>query len=224
MCPRHCWTARDGKGLPASASTACADYGLRVDWDEGTETLTVGDFHVRIADLGAVTASGAFGGLTRAALLAVSDMAEAGPMLSLINAKITFTDESIVDKGLAMLAEKMHVPPDKFRQQFADALPFLLSVTVLTDPTMMKIFRQSGLLGKVTPAIKTFMAAPGSSITVTLAPPKPVPLESIAPAVETAPETVVDMLGFSLSAEAGPAPSAEARPALEKMRPTQPAN
>lgn len=202
-----------------------ADYRLKLGWDAATETLNLGDLHLRIANLGAIGASGAFGGLTRAAILAASDMNEAVPGLSLINAKITFTDDSIVDKGLAMLAEKMHFPPDKIRQQFADALPFLLSVTVLTDPTMMKIFRQSGLLGKVTPAIKTFMAAPGSSITVTLAPPKPVPLESIAPAVETAPETVVDMLGFSMSADAGPAPSPKPAPAEpEKMRPTQPAN
>jgi hypothetical protein len=152
---------------------------------------------------------------------------DAAPDLSLINAKITFTDDSVVDKALVMLAEKLKFPQDKIRQQFADALPFLLSITVLSDPTMMKIFRQSGLLGKVTPAIKSFMATPGSSITATFAPSKPVPLASIAPAVENTPETVIDMLGFSLSSDgkavAPPAP-APTPPAEDELRKTQPAN
>jgi hypothetical protein len=203
-----------------------ADYGLKLGWDEATQVLAIPDFHMAIARLGGISGSATFGGLARPELLADARLVDAAPDLSLINAKITFTDDSVVDKALAMLAEKLKFPPDKIRQQFADALPFLLSITVLSDPTMMKIFRQSGLLGKVTPAIKGFMATPGSSITATFAPAKPVPLASIAPAVENSPETVIDTLGFSLSSdgkEPPPAP-APAPPAQDELRKTQPAN
>jgi hypothetical protein len=206
-----------------------ASYGLKLSWDEATQVLAIPDFHVAVAKLGGVSGSVTLGGLTRPDLLANGNFMGAAPNLSLINAKLTFTDDSVVDKALAMLAAKLKFPPDKIRQQFADALPFLLSITVLTDPTMMKIFRQSGLLGKVTPAIKAFMATPGSSITATFAPVKPVALESIAPMVQTTPETVIDALGFSLSSDgkavSPPAPApAPAAPAEDELRKTQPAN
>jgi hypothetical protein len=204
-----------------------ADYGLKLGWDEASQVLSIPAFHAAIAKLGGIAGSATLGGLSRPELLAEGDLMDAAPDLSLIDAKITFTDDSVVDKALVMLAEKLKFPQDKIRQQFADALPFLLSITVLSDPTMMKIFRQSGLLGKVTPAIKSFMATPGSSITATFAPSKPVPLASIAPAVENTPETVIDMLGFSLSSDgkavAPPAP-APTPPAEDELRKTQPAN
>jgi hypothetical protein len=204
-----------------------ASYGLKLDWDEATQVLAIPEFHAAVAKLGGVSGSATLGGLTRPELLADGDLMDAAPNLSLINAKLTFTDDSVVDKALAMLAAKLKFPPDKIRQQFADALPFLLSITVLTDPTMMKIFRQSGLLGKVTPAIKAFMATPGSSITATFAPVKPVALETIAPMVQTTPETVIDALGFSLSSDGKavqPAAPAPAAPAQDELRKTQPAN
>lgn len=206
-----------------------ANYGVKLGWDEASQVLSIPEFHAGIARLGSLAGSATFGGLTKPELLADGRLLDAAPNLSLINAKLTFTDDSVVDKALVMLAEKLKFPPDKIRQQFADALPFLLSMTVLTDPTMMKIFRQSGLLGKVTPAIKAFLATPGSSITATFAPAKPVPLASIAPAVQSTPETVIDTLGFSLSSDGkavapAPAPAAPAAPAQDEMRKTQPAN
>jgi len=216
-----------------------AEYRLKMGWDPATQILDVSDFHAGVAKLGAIGGTAKLGGITDPEALSEGDIVRVAPDASLIHATLTFTDYSVVDKALAMLAAKMKFPPDKIRQQFADALPFLLSVTVLTDPTMMKIFRQSGLLGKVTPAIKTFMAVPGSSITATFAPAKPVPLAGIEGAVQATPETVLDTLGFSLSADGKPAiqpgggeavpekPAASAQPAApaeDELRKTQPAN
>src|SRR5262249_56103752 len=96
--------------------------------------------------------------------------------LGLVTGELTFSDESIVGNGLDLLAEKLKAPPDKFRQQFADALPFLLSMSALSNPALMTIIRQSGLLQKLNPALKTFIAAPSGSITLTMRPPAPVGL------------------------------------------------
>jgi hypothetical protein len=206
-------------------------YGLKLGWDEASETVTVDDFHVGVKDLGSVAVAAALAGLARAAIENPDLLSEAIPNLALRDAKITFTDESIVGKGLEILAEKMRVPADKFRQQFADALPFLLSISALNNPAIMAIVKQSGLLTKLTPAIKTFVAAPGSLI-LSLAPATPVSLAAITAAAEAAPETLPALLNLSITAEpaakppgapspAAPAPAEPAAP----LRPTiAPAN
>ncbi len=57
-------------------------------------------------------------------------------------------------------------------------MPFLLSVAVQNDPQLMAIVNQSGLFKQLTPAVRDFVANPGSSITVSLAPPTPVELQA----------------------------------------------
>ncbi|MBZ0229924.1 MAG: hypothetical protein K8F58_15935, partial [Bauldia sp.] len=96
---------------------------------------------------------------------------------------------------------------DKFRQQFADAMPFLLSISALNNPQFMAIVQKSGLLGKLTPVVKEFVAIPGSSITVSASPAIPVPLPRIAATTQDAPDTLVELLGITISGEAAPPPA-----------------
>jgi len=187
------------------------DYRLKYGWDEAKEQLDVEDFHIRAADIGGITGSAVIGGLTRT-MVEHPDNPEGAQNLALVSGKLTFNDESIVGKGLGLIAEKMKVPPDKFRQQFADALPFLLSISALNDPTLMTILRQSGLLQKLTPAVKTFVAEPSGSLTLTMAPTQPVGLATVAEAAQKAPETLIGLLNLSISAEAGAAPPANKSP------------
>jgi hypothetical protein len=187
------------------------DYRLKYGWDEAKEQLDVDDFRIRAANIGGITGSAVIGGLTRT-MVEHPDNPEGAQNLSLVSGKLTFNDESIVGKGLGLIAEKMKVPPDKFRQQFADALPFLLSISALNDPTLMTILRQSGLLQKLTPAVKTFVAEPSGSLTVTMAPTQPVGLAAVAAAAQKAPETLIGLLNLSVSAEAGGAAPANKSP------------
>jgi hypothetical protein len=155
-----------------------------------------------------MTASAVIGGVTRA-LIEHPDSPEGTQNLALVSAKLSFNDESIVGKGLALLAEKFKAPPDKFRQQFADALPGLLLFSGLSNPQLMNTLRQSGFLQKLTPALKTFVAEPSGTITFGLAPAQPVGVLAIAEAVEKAPETLVGLLNLSVSAEPGAPPPAD---------------
>ena len=185
-----------------------ANYGFKLDYDEANEQLKIGELSFGVDKMGAVTSSAILSGLPRTAIDHPEMLETVMPALALVSAKLTFTDASIVGKGLDILAEKMKAPPDKFRAQFADAMPFLLSMTVLTDPQLMAAVNKSGLLAKLTPAVKTFIAEPGSSITVTLTPPKPVSIPAITAAAENAPDTLAELLGIDISGEAAAVPLA----------------
>ena len=186
-------------------------YGGKYAWDESQQILAVDNLHFGVADMGSVAASGRIAGVTRAMFEHPQDQTGVAD-LALIDGKVAFTDESIVTKSLGLLAEKMHMPSDKFRQQFADALPFLLSMSALNNPTMMAILKQSGLLGKFTPAIRDFVAAPGT-MTVTLAPSSPVNLSTLEETAKNSPEKLSDLLNLSVAVQPGATPPPAPAPA-----------
>jgi len=188
-------------------------YGLDARWDEASEGIRVDDLSVAVKGVGSFVARLALAGLPRAAIENPERIGDAVPGLSLVGGSFTFTDGSIVGKSLDILAETMKAPPEKFRQQFADAMPFLLSISAFNDPKFMAIVQKSGLMKQLTPAVKEFVATPGSSITVTVAPSAPVPLTEITRVTEEAPETLVGLLGLSISGKAGPAAAPAPAPA-----------
>jgi hypothetical protein len=188
------------------------NFGFKGDYDPTSERATVDDLHYAIEDMGSFAMSGVFAGLPVAAIGNDALMEAAIPELRLEQAKFTFTDGSIVGKGLDLLAEFMHAPADAFRNQFADAMPFLLSIAVQNDPKLLAIVNRSGLFKKLTPVVRDFVANPGSSTTVSLSPPTPVALVAIGEAVENTPDKVVEMLGLDITGEKGQVP-AEPKPA-----------
>ena len=116
-------------------------------------------------------------------------------------------------------------------------MPFLLSMAAVNDPTLMALVKQSGLLAKLTPAVKEFIAGPAGSITFTLNPPTPVAFPAIAMAAENAPDKLVALLGIDITGDAGELPSPPQKggtttepakgnaPPAKEMRPTlDPAN
>ncbi len=202
-----------------------ADYRVKYGWDEAKSLLSIDDLYFGIRNMGSIAASARIGGLTRDAIDHPTDPAGIGN-LSLIDARIAFTDASIVGKGLGLLAERMKVPPEKFREQFAAALPFLISISPINDPTILAIIKQSGLLAKIGPAVKTFVAGPGT-LTISLAPPTPVGIGQIAEAASNAPQTLPDLLNLTLTATPSTTPQAPApapAPTDAPLRPTTPAN
>jgi hypothetical protein len=157
--------------------------------------------------MGSLVISGTLGGLPFAALQDERLLEEIMPDLLLERAKFTFKDDSIVGKGLDLLAGYMNAPVGMFRDQFADAMPFLLSIAVQNDPQLMAIVNRSGLFKQLTPVVRDFVANPGSSISVTLTPPAPVALQAITDAVENTPDRVVEMLGLTITGEKGALPT-----------------
>jgi hypothetical protein len=195
--------------------TLDASYGFDLRWNPADETLKLQDLRAAVKGVGSLTADVTLAGLPRQFLETPELLAMAIPGLSLIDASFTFTDDSIVGKGLDLLAEQMKAPPDRFRQQFADAMPFLLSMSALNDPKLMAIVQQSGLLARLAPVVKEFVASPGASVTVTLAPPSPLSLAAIGEASEKAPNTLVQVLGLSVSGKAPPTPTPDPAPTVD---------
>ncbi len=208
-------------------------YHLKVKWDPTDETLNVDNLQFDLKDAGGLRLKMQLSGLPRAALERPEVLPHVLPALSLKSAALTLKDDSIVGKGLDLLAEKMHAKPETFRQQFASAMPLLLSLFVLHDPQVATIVRKSAILATLAPAVKGFVSAPGSSITVALAPPVPVDFPSIAATAENKPEDLLALLGFTV---AGPAatpdegggkpqnpPDNTAPPVGGEIRPTTPA-
>jgi hypothetical protein len=190
-------------------------FGFKANYDQIAQRVTVEDAHYAIADMGSFVMSAALAGLPLSAFDDQKILEALAPQLRLEAARFTFKDDSIVGKGLDLLAGYMNAPVGLFRDQFADAMPFLLSVAVQNDPQLMAIVNKSGLFKQLTPAVRDFVANPGSSITVSLAPPTPIALQAITDAVENTPDRVVNILGLTISAEKGtlPAPGEPAPPA-----------
>ena len=178
---------------------------LDAKWNAADETLSVDHLTVDLKDGGGLALSMRLAGLPRAAIETPQSLTAALPGLSLKAATLTLRDDSIVGKGLDLLAEKMHAKPETFRQQFAGAMPLLLSLFVLHDPKVKALVGQSGILAKLAPVVKAFVAAPGSSITVSLAPPTPVAFEAISAAADTDPASLIAMLGLTAASSAVPA-------------------
>jgi hypothetical protein len=185
-------------------------FGFDADYDPQSQRLTLDDLNYGIADMGSFAMSAVIGDLPVEALKDEVLMQAVGPSLLLERASFTFKDDSIVGKGLDLLAGYMNAPPGLFRDQFADAMPFLLSIAVQNDPQLMAIVNQSGLFKQLTPIVRDFVANPGSSITVALDPPTPVRLEAIGTAVENTPKEVVGLLGLTISGEKGTLPPPQA--------------
>ncbi|CAN5204424.1 hypothetical protein BH10PSE9_BH10PSE9_07020 [soil metagenome] len=192
-------------------------YGLKLNWNEPDQAVNLEDLRILLKGVGSLATSMTLVGLPRAAIENPKLLEQVLPTLKLRTAAFTFTDDSIVGKGLDMLAEKLKAPPARFRQQFADAIPFLLTLTALNDPKIMALVKQSGVLAKVTPALKAFIASPSSSITVKLTPTAPLSIPDIAATADKAPEKLVDLLGLSISSTgtlpaAAPAPQQPQQP------------
>jgi hypothetical protein len=193
-------------------------YSLKANWQEQDETVNLDRVSVSLKGAGALDLSMVVSGLPREALLNPDALEDVIPGLSLRKTSITLTDDSIVAKGLDLLAERMHAPPEKFRQQFADAMPLLLSVFVMNDPQLTALVRESGLLVKLAPVVKAFVASPGSSLTVNLAPSNPIGLADIAQAAAEKPDGLIELLGLTVATTGtlpggGASPAAPAAPA-----------
>lgn len=180
-----------------------AGFGFETEYEEADERIIIENLHYAIEDMGAFSVSVGLRGLPLAAFSDTTLLNAIGPQLRLDGARFTFTDDSIVGKGLDLLAEYMHAPVSLFRDQFADAMPFLLSLAVQNDPKLMAIVNQSGLFKQLTPVVRDFVANPGSSIIVTLNPPTPIALAAIGEAVENTPSRVVELLGLAITGEKG---------------------
>jgi len=196
------------------------------EWQEAGETFIVKDLRLGLKGMGSLAMKFALSGFPLAAFQDEKAFEAALPGLKLVDGEFTFKDETIVGTGLTLLAEQFgfNVPLEQFRKQFAGAVPLLLSFGAASDPKLAALIQKSALLAQLTPAVSKMVAAPGGSITFTMKPPAPVPLETIPNVAETTPENLAALLGLSISGEEGaappPAPAPPTTPAPPAPGPT----
>ncbi len=191
------------------------------EWHAAGDTYTVNKFELNLKKIGSLAAKFTVTGFPLTGFQDATALQAALPNLALSSAELTFKDETIVGTGLVLLGEQFHfnVPLDQFRQQFAGAIPLLLSWGAASNPQLAALVRELGLLPQITPAVSQLVAAPGGSITFTLSPSSPVPLMSIPNVAQTAPEKLAGLLGLTVTGEPGAAPP----PAAPAPAPATPA-
>jgi hypothetical protein len=175
-----------------------ADAGVKLAWNEPARTVTLDDVRFDMKNMGVLTGSAAFSGLSREALERSGSVIDALPGTTLTGGTFTFKDESLIANGLAYRAKAAGADPDKLRTQLATAVPFMLGF--LGNPPFQK---------QVGPVLKAFLLAPGT-ITATIAPPAPVAIPDISRTIVNAPQDLPNLLGISIKGEPAAAPSAPA--------------
>lgn len=153
--------------------------------DEATGDLEVNEITVAGTDLGTVTLSGTFGGLTTDTIKKLkqpSPPPEAFGSVTLKQASVYYGDASLAGRIIAQQAKQMGQEPAAFVGQITGALPLLLSV-IGNQPFQDKLAQ----------GVTTFLKDP-KNLTITARPATPIALMELFSTSQTAPQTLPDVL------------------------------
>jgi hypothetical protein len=181
------------------------DAGGKVD-ATAAGLVTLEGMHFAMKDAGSVAGDAT---LTGSLPATPADAGAALNALALKDATVTVTDGSLVGRLIAAQAMRLKVDPEKFRQQFATGMPF-----------MLMFLNDRDLLAKLTPALQGFIRN-GGSLTAVAKPSAPVPLPAVVSAATTAPFTLFKLLATDVSGT--PGAQATVIPTLPAVAPPPPA-
>lgn len=152
------------------------------------EILTVERFLLSGDDTAVLSLTAAIGGIPQSFMASPLDPRAIIATASIGNLDLNIDDNSLAGRVLSAQAEKMGVEPDALAAQLSGALPFFLAV--LDNEAFQK---------QVADAVSAFLNDP-QSFNILMAPEKPTPFIQVFAALTSAPGTVVDLLGLSISA------------------------
>ncbi|MBS1181588.1 MAG: hypothetical protein H6Q99_1468 [Proteobacteria bacterium] len=153
--------------------------------DEATGDLVIDDITIDGTDLGTVTLSGTFGGLTTDV---IKDLKQPNPpqdvfgKVTLKEASVYYGDASLAGRVIAEQAKQMGQEPAAFVGQITGALPLLLSA-IGNQPFQDKLAQ----------GVTTFLKDP-KNLTITAKPAAPIALMELLTTSQTAPQTLPDVL------------------------------
>jgi hypothetical protein len=163
-----------------------------VTWDGSRDlaakTMTVRDFTISIQDAGDLSISGMLGKLPAPTTLDDPQAASKASETEIHNLVLRYEDASLTGRILDMLAKQQGISREDYAKQVAAALPFLLAA--LNNPQFQN---------EVSSAVGAFLQDP-KSITIKLAPERPVSGEEIMGLASTAPQSLPDRLKASVTA------------------------
>lgn len=153
--------------------------------DKATGDLSLEEITIDGTDIGSVTLSGEFGGVTDEVL---KKLGKANPSPELIgkvtlkSASLYYGDASLAGRLIAMQAKAAGQEPGAFVDQITGALPLMLSV--VGNPSFQD---------KLAKGVTTFLKDP-KNLEITVAPDKPLGLIELFGAAQMAPQTLPDVL------------------------------
>lgn len=164
------------------------DVTIDASFDNTKDSLLIKTISIDGQDVGKLTISGTFGGLPRAKLQDPQKLKEIAATATVDAANFQFENKGVVERVLDMQAKAMGATRDQFVDQITGALPLMLSM--INNPPFQD---------KVAGAATAFLKSP-KSLTITMAPGKPMPLMQVLGAAQTAPQTVPDLLAVDVKA------------------------
>ena len=162
--------------------------GMTLTYDAEKGDLWLEDLTLKAADMGVISADLHLGGLPLSLVEKPDEMAARMNEATLASASLTYGNSGIVEKAFEEQAKKLDQDGEKFRQNTAGALPLMLNF--LDDPKLQAKFEGP---------ISDFIKDP-KSITVTIAPDKPVPLTELEKVNTDKPNDLIRLLNLGITA------------------------
>ncbi|PKR90780.1 hypothetical protein CXZ10_05350 [Pleomorphomonas diazotrophica] len=162
--------------------------GLTVSWDAEKGDLHLEDLTLKAADMGAVSSDFHLDGLPLSLIEKPEEIEARMKEANLVSASVTYGNGGIVEKAFEAQAKKNGQDGDKLRENIAGALPLMLSF--LEDPKLQAKFEKP---------IADFIKDP-KSITLTMAPDKPVPFAELEKVNTDKPNDLIRLLNVGVIA------------------------
>lgn len=165
---------------------------LDANWDGARDPATqVAKFDIvtiAMRDGGSISISGTLGNVPAMRPKEPQEPMMLLSQLTVQSLKLHYSDDSLAGKILEAAAAKQGTTREQYAQQLAGALPFFLSM--IQNPPFQN---------KVAAAVGKFLTDP-KSLTISVQPDRPVSGAELIGLVQTAPQTLPDVLGASIEA------------------------
>ena len=166
------------------------DGGAKATWG-ADGSIAIRDASLAVKDAATISGQADLAGIAPADAEHMAVVGDALDKLSLKGGSGTLADSSLVERALVLQATKLNVDPQKFRDQFAKSVPFMLMLLGDRD-----------LIMKTAPVIQAFLST-GGSVTAVATPKAPVPLASVAETAKSSPWSLFALLGVNLTGTPG---------------------
>lgn len=162
--------------------------GMTLSWDAEKGDVHLEDLTLKAADMGIVSSDFHLGGLPLSLIEKPEEIEARMKDATLVSASVTYGNGGIVEKAFEAQAKKNGQDGEKLRENIAGALPLMLSF--LEDPKLQAKFEKP---------ITDFIKDP-KSITLTMAPKKPVPFAELEKVNTDKPNDLIRVLNVGVTA------------------------
>ncbi len=163
-------------------------YMLNAAWDQASQVLLI-NTSANLVDGGAIDADVSVGGIPRSAFENPMTAQNLIAQVTVNSANLSFDDQSIVDKGLALVAAQQGTDAETLKAQAVGMLPF-----------MLQVLKKPAFVNELSVAVKTFLDTKGV-ISASAKPAAPVSIIQLMGVGQSNPGAVIDLLNVKVQAQ-----------------------